>query len=49
MPTPKSGHCCCVVANNFYVFGGQTSTEILNEFHRFNLEDKTWSKLKSDS
>ncbi|CAD8068638.1 unnamed protein product [Paramecium sonneborni] len=49
MPTPKSGHCCCVVANNFYVFGGQSNTEILNEFHRFNLEDKTWSKLKSDS
>lgn len=39
-PPPRSGHCCALLDNDFYVFGGLNQTEVMNDLYQFNLIEK---------
>ncbi|KAL0486099.1 hypothetical protein AKO1_001776 [Acrasis kona] len=44
-PPPRSNHSMCVHSNYLYVFGGINHTGVLSDMYRYNIHNRSWSKI----
>ena len=45
-PSPRDAHAAVLHGEYMYVFGGYDSKRYLNDFHRFQFEQASWSAVK---
>lgn len=48
-PAPRDSHSGVIYNNEIYIFGGNVQGKKVNDFWKFNFENKTWTKIQSSN
>ncbi len=44
-PGPRTGHTAITLQDKMYLFGGETGSKCTNDLWRFDIANKTWTKI----